>query len=188
VEETQAWLGRPPQSAAKRAAAAECSRVLRTYLSIGRMLDSSMALMQGQRGTGAGYLDERVDGSPGRPPTRVRLSRQRPIPYGCKNVARPGPYGNPFTIAEHGNEAVPLFRDLLAHPDRYSAIRYPSISQIREDLAGWDLACWCTVPDGYISTATAADRIHLALTAAVLGQDDLCHADVLLRVANGGRP
>jgi hypothetical protein len=36
------------------------------------------------------------------------------FPYGCKNVARPGPYGNPFTIAEHGNEAVPLFRGLLA--------------------------------------------------------------------------
>ena len=30
------------------------------------------------------------------------------MPYGCENVARPGPYGNPFTVAEHGGEAVPL--------------------------------------------------------------------------------
>ncbi len=188
VEETQAWLDRPPRSAPKREAAAECSRVLRAHLSIGRMLDSSMALVQGQRGADAGYLDERVDGLPRRPPTRVRLSRQRPMPFGCKNVARPGRYGNPFTIAEHGNQAVPLFRALLTHPDHYTGIRYPSISQIQEDLAGWNLACWCTVPDGYISTATAARRVDLALAAAVLGQDDLCHADVLLRVANGGRP
>jgi hypothetical protein len=133
-----------------------------------------------------GYLDERVDGSPARPPTRVQLSRQRRMPYGCKNVSRPGPYGNPFTVAEYADEAVSLFRDLLAHPDRYPDIRYHSLRQIQEELAGWDLACWCPVPDGYISPTAAANRIHLAVAAAVLDQDDLCHADVLLRVANGG--
>ena len=51
-----------------------------------------------------------------------------------------------------------------------------------------DLACWCAVPDGYISLAATARRLHLALAAAVLNQDDRCHADVLLPVANGGRP
>lgn len=110
------------------------------------------------------------------------------MPYGCKNVSRPGPYGNPFTVAEYADEAVPLFRDLLAHPDRYPDIRYQSLRQIQEELAGWDLACWCPVPDGYISPTAAANRIHLAVAAAVLDQDDLCHADVLLRVANGGKP
>jgi hypothetical protein len=90
VEETQAWLDRPPRSAANRAAGEECSRVMHAHLSIGRMLDSSLALVLGQRGAGVGYLDERIDGSPGRPATRVQLSRQRRMPYGCKNVARAG--------------------------------------------------------------------------------------------------
>src|SRR4051812_7361308 len=100
VEQTQAWLDRPPNTAAKRAAGAECSRVMFAHLKIGAMLDSTTALVRGQLGAGVGYMDERVDGSPPRPPTRVRLSRQRSMPYGCRNVARPGPYGNPFTVAE----------------------------------------------------------------------------------------
>jgi hypothetical protein len=55
VEETQAWLDRPPRSAARRAAAAECSRVLHAHLNIGAMLDSSLALVQGRRSADAGY-------------------------------------------------------------------------------------------------------------------------------------
>jgi len=180
VEETQAWLDRPPRTAAKRAAGPVCSRVLRAHLDLGAMFDSSIALVAGQRGPGAGYLDERVDGSPARPPTRVQLSRRRRMPYGCRNVARPGPHGNPFPVAEYGDKAVPLFRDLLAHPDRHPTVRYPDLAELRETLAGWDLACWCPVPAGYLSPA--------GLAAAVLGQHDRCHADVLLRVANGGRP
>jgi hypothetical protein len=188
VEETQAWLDRPPRSAAKRAAGVECSRVMHAHRSIGKMLDSSLALVQGQRGAGAGYLDERVDGSPARPPTRIQLSRQRRMPYGCKNVSRPGPYGNPFTVAEYGDEAVAMFRDLLAHPDRYPDLRYPSLRQIQEEPAGWDLACWCPIPEGYISPGAAATRLHLVLTAVMHDQDERCHADVLLWVAAGGKP
>lgn len=41
--------------------------------------------------------------------------------------------------------------------------RYPSIAEIRAELAGRDLACWCAA-------------------------DSPCHADVLLRVAAGGEP
>jgi hypothetical protein len=81
-----------------------------------------------------------------------------------------------------------MFQDLLAHPDRYPQFGYPSTQRIRDELAGWDLACWSAVPDGYISPAAAAGRLHLAVAAAVLDQDERCHAEVLLRVAAGGRP
>jgi hypothetical protein len=73
-----------------------------------------------------------------------------------------------------------MFRNLLARPDRYPDVRYPSLKKIRDELAGWDLACWCPVPDGYISQAAAATRLHLVLAAAMCDQDERCHADVLL--------
>lgn len=187
VEQTQAWLSRPPNSAAKRAAGPECSRVMFAHLKIDAMLDSTMALFQGPQ-RALGYMDERVDGSPPRPPTRIQLSRRRRMPYGCRNVARPGPYGNPFTAAEYGMEAVARFRDLLADPGRYSEVSYPGVDRIREELGGWDLACWCPVPDDYISPAAATHPLPVGLIAAVTGQQDQCHADVLLRVANGGAP
>ena len=41
--------------------------------------------------------------------------------------------------------------------------RYPSVEEIRTELAGRDLACWCPL-------------------------DQPCHADVLLEIANGVPP
>jgi hypothetical protein len=72
-----------------------------------------------------------------------------------------------------------MFRHLLEHPDRYPDVRYPGLKQIRDELAGWDLACWCPVPDGYISPAAAATRLHLVLTAVMREQDE--------RAANSSR-
>src|SRR5262245_34720129 len=80
VQETQAWLDRPPRSAAKRTSATDCSRLLHAHLNFGKMLESTRALLQGQRTPITGYLDERVDGAPARPPTRVQLSRRRRMP------------------------------------------------------------------------------------------------------------
>ena len=40
---------------------------------------------------------------------------------------------------------------------------YPSDEEIRAELAGHDLACWCSL-------------------------DEPCHADVLLELANAGEP
>lgn len=45
---------------------------------------------------------------------------------------------------------------------KVQAVRRPTLREIREALAGHDLACWCPL-------------------------DEPCHADVLLEIANGGR-
>jgi hypothetical protein len=47
---------------------------------------------------------------------------------------------------------------------RYGAA-YPSLGDIRRELAGRDLACWCPLPERP-------------------GQPDHCHAAVLLAIAN----
>jgi hypothetical protein len=91
-------------------------------------------------------------------PQRIQLSRQRGWrkPEGAVVVARPTRWGNPFALgADLGPaEAVALFRDALE--DGYLDI---DVDDIRRDLRGRDLACWCTL-------------------------DVPCHADVLLELAN----
>jgi hypothetical protein len=85
------------------------------------------------------------------------------------NVARPGPWGNPFIVGEDGARphCIALFSDLLE--GRYSLqARAPLAAQRAfvvhaadhwKTLKGKNLACWC------------------ALTSA-------CHADVLLERAS----
>jgi hypothetical protein len=98
-------------------------------------------------------------------PDRIQLRRSRGWrkPAGAIVVARPSRWGNPFTVAEYG--AVDRFRWYLTARRGDPAIAqrwpYPSDDQIRTEVAGRDLACWC--PPGAP-----------------------CHADVLLRLANGG--
>lgn len=121
------------------------------------------------------YWMTRVDGSPPRPPRRIQRSRVRGsrLPYGCRVVTRPGPYGNPANAEADGNVAIAvlLFRNFLEVrrrlPDLPQPYDYPSDIQIVRELSYWDLACWCPESTGF------ADR---------------CHADVLLRVAAGGNP
>lgn len=108
-------------------------------------------------------------------PKRIQMTRQRP--WRAENpdaviVARPGPFGNPFTFkaaAEAGHTrhgAVAAFEDWLAgNPwacpsgDGYREQRQAILERLPA-LRGKDLACWCPL-------------------------DQPCHADVLLELANG---
>ncbi|MGZ4443678.1 MAG: DUF4326 domain-containing protein [Nocardioidaceae bacterium] len=99
----------------------------------------------------------------GRPPRRVRLQRTRGWrkPDGVVVVSRPSRWGNPFAIGELADgsvrtraEAIELFRDALMN-DRLGY----TMADVRRELAGKDLACWC--PYG-----------------------EPCHADLLIEVAN----
>jgi hypothetical protein len=120
-------------------------------------------------------------------PARVRLSRTKGFRLqqqhpGAYNVARPGPFGNPFIVGtttpadwhepfagllvRDRAHAVELLCDYLAwrseQPAGWSSSQgpyFPWESQIRSVLAGRDLACWC--PPG-----------------------EWCHADVLIEIAN----
>lgn len=70
-------------------------------------------------------------------------------------VGRPGPFGNPFSVAKYGQEgAVAQHREWLHQPEQ-TEFR----DRVRRELVGSDLICWC-------------------------GEGTACHADVLLEVAN----
>lgn len=118
----------------------------------------------------------------------VRIQRQRKagwrMPEGVVYVGRPSKWGNPINLSDVGAQypslddrqvaqlVVRTFEPLarrghLAYPNwRYlggqrGAVEwmYPSVEEIRTELAGKDLACWCE-----------------------LGMP--CHADTLLAIAN----
>lgn len=118
---------------------------------------------------------------------RIQLERSRgfKLPTGAINVARPTKWGNPFTFTDFGrafpslndeqlaNMVVRRFAELIRlerpltqnvlQADRSRKIvtyTYPLIAEIRTELAGHDLACWCDLTEP-------------------------CHADVLLEIANG---
>ncbi len=123
-------------------------------------------------------------------PERIQLRRSRSwrLPDGAVHVARPGRFGNPIlvadvaaqfpslnrrqvatlvvrdfeTLARRGTLSIPNWRraDGQRGPITWT---YPSVDEIRERLAGRDLACWCAI-------------------------GDVCHADPLLFLANGGAP
>lgn len=106
-------------------------------------------------------------------PKRIQLRRTRGwrLPAEAVNVARPGPWGNPFVVGKHGTraECVDLYEKLLAGLICLS--NGPAVAEQRrardhvlahmDELRGKDLACWCRL-DG-----------------------KPCHGDVLLRLANG---
>lgn len=93
-------------------------------------------------------------------PTRVQLRRTAGWrkPAGTVVVARPSRWGNPWRVAQGLTpaQAVARYRAAVGRDaDR--------VAEIRRELAGRDLACWCPL-------------------------DQPCHADVLLEIANPGRP
>ena len=105
-------------------------------------------------------------------PRRIQLRRARRwrLPENAVNVARPGPWGNPFVVGKDGDRTycVKLYRILLdgylclsseAEPEAQRAARRYVVAHI-DELRGKDLACWCRL-DG-----------------------KPCHADVLLELAN----
>lgn len=89
-----------------------------------------------------------------------RIQRKRSkgwrMPEGVVYVGRPSKWGNPYNFGPSARaKAVNRFRaELLA------GAMPVSVEEIRAELAGKDLACWCPL-------------------------DEPCHADVLLEVANG---
>lgn len=108
--------------------------------------------------------------------TPKRIQRKRTagwrMPKGAVYVGRPAGWGSPFRAGEpyrfnniNGSTLigiVPRDRERLAYLfDQYINTRRDLWPQIRAELCGKDLACWCPL-------------------------DEPCHADSLLRIANGG--
>lgn len=115
-------------------------------------------------------------------PERIQMSRQRPWRAEHPDaviVARPSKWGNPFKV---GNELVPprlgqnpsvtitaelAVAAFASHVARFAAefdeYTFGGDQHDLAELAGRDLACWCAL-------------------------DQPCHADVLLRIANGSSP
>jgi hypothetical protein len=91
-------------------------------------------------------------------PVRVQLRRTKGWrkPKDVVVVARPSRWGNPFRIGVDGNrtQCVTLYREALTRGELAFAV-----TDVRRELAGLDLACWCP-------------------------PDEQCHADVLLELAN----
>lgn len=108
-------------------------------------------------------------------PERVQLSRRRGWrkPENTVVVARPSKWGNPYRVGACDNpwypdepntaaDAVDFFRMELVFMDGIwwdGGDRYLTVADVRAELAGKNLACWCKL-------------------------NDPCHADVLLELAN----
>ena len=111
-------------------------------------------------------------------PERIQLRRTKGwrMPPNTVKVARPGPWGNPHTVAECGDAetAVNRFRcDVVSALEREETPQWVQDEFRREEiedpladpdewlrpLRGKNLACWCAL-------------------------DQPCHADVLLEIAN----
>lgn len=103
-------------------------------------------------------------------PERIQLRRQAGFrkPENAVVVARPTRWGNPFPVCEHRTreQAVEQFARMLRGViygwdlcEHVKSTRYPDRGEMQHFLAGRDLCCWCP-------------------------PDAVCHADVLLRVAN----
>lgn len=116
-----------------------------------------------------------------------RIQRQRTkgwrMPEGAVYVGRPSRWGNPYVlgakvsiprrqlltsdVVRNREYAVALFRSwlqedpLVPRSGWNRTAQAPTVQEIQAVLAGKDLACWCPL-------------------------DQPCHADVLLRLANGG--
>lgn len=111
-------------------------------------------------------------------PQRIQRSRAKGwrMPEGAVYVGRPTQWGNPWTVneligLEWADPAVGdgsrFFRELPITAELavalYRIAFTPDVDDIRAELAGLDLACWCP-------------------------HDQPCHADILLELANGATP
>lgn len=181
VQETHHWEDRRRGRMSGGARAAEAAFIqLRNQVVVDPFMDKAVYRWASEPDAvlaerDPGYWMTRLDGSEPRYPRRIQRRRIQGwrLPYGCRIVTRPGPYGNPANLDADGNRAVAvvMFRNFLEVrrrlPGITQAYEYPSDAQIVRELSYWDLACWCPESTG------PADR---------------CHADVLLRVAAGGNP
>ena len=97
-------------------------------------------------------------------PLRIQRSRRSRNPPGSVMVTRGTRWGNPYRLVEHGGtytRAASLWLYEHVHLEQH-----PDLVAQLPDIAGRPLACWCPL-------------------------DQLCHGDVLARLANpdgdGGR-
>jgi hypothetical protein len=87
------------------------------------------------------------------------------LPAGAKLVTRPSRWGNPYAVGR----SLQGYRAAVDADDAVEMFRKliaasPAFQQlVRDELGGKDLACACRL-------------------------DQVCHADILLRVAAGGEP
>ena len=115
-----------------------------------------------------------------KPPVRLQLSRKDGFNLAalskkangreCVKVDRSSPWGNPNVVIKEGAISYSVnssgdFATREAAAKHAVALHAAECEQIagrvRAHLGGKNLACWC-------------------------GPDDVCHADTLLRIANGG--
>lgn len=61
-----------------------------------------------------------------------------PLPADAVYIGRPGPFGNPFVIGEHGDRA-----EVIAQYDAWLATQPALVERMRHELPGKDLICWC---------------------------------------------
>jgi len=106
-------------------------------------------------------------------PRRIQRKRTKGwrLPEGAVYVGRPTEWGNPWRVGDRLMLEWPLdeprgqVRELVITAELavalYRIAFEPDAEEIRTELTGRDLACWCPL-------------------------DQPCHADVLLEIANGG--
>ena len=77
-------------------------------------------------------------------PKRFQLRRAKGwrLPEGAVSVARPTRWGNPFRVGQDGDRraTVAAHKAWLFDPNRTVG---PTLAEIRRELSGRDLACWC---------------------------------------------
>ena len=89
------------------------------------------------------------------PMRKTRKNFVEPIPHGGKLVGRPTKWGNPFKIGRDGNRD-----DVINKYESWITSHPDVIEEAKSELKGLDLYCYCK-------------------------QNESCHADILLRIANG---
>lgn len=94
---------------------------------------------------------------------RVWSKRDPDVPPDAVYVGRPTKWGNPYKIGQAfpgGRFSAPMTRALVIEAYEIYLWKHPTLRRdAKVELAGKDLVCWCA--------------------------PQACHADVLLRVANG---
>lgn len=111
-------------------------------------------------------------------PKRIQRKRTKDwrMPEGVVYVGRPTRWGNPYRVGDEsafigGDKVFNLDDEPLNHRDVAELFRIAldrdvlpvTKKQVRDELNGLDLACWCPL-------------------------NQPCHADILLEIANGDRP
>jgi hypothetical protein len=91
-------------------------------------------------------------------PRRYRLSRRKGAkkPAGAVVIARPSKWGNPHKMGLLTRaQAIAAYKR-----DLYAGKLKVSVPDVKRELKGRDIACWCRLEDD-------------------------CHGDLLLKIANG---